>query len=49
MSKYVRLMEEYKMVRHLDKKKAQKLFNELKRMVKDGEVTDKELEGGAYT
>ena len=24
------------------------IFNELKRMMKDGEVTDKELEGGAY-
>ena len=48
MSKYVRLMEEYKMVRHFDEKKAQKLFYELERMIKDGEVSDKELEGGAY-
>ena len=48
MSKYVRLMEEYKMLRHSDKKKAEKIFNELKRMIKDGEVSDKELEGGAY-
>ena len=48
MSKYVRLMEEYKRVRHFDEKKAQKLFDELKRMVEDGEVTDKEIEGGAY-
>ena len=48
MSKYILLMEEYKRVRHFDEKKAQHLFDELKRMVEDGEVTDKEIEGGAY-
>ncbi len=41
-------MEEYKRVRHFDEKKAQELFEELKRMVEDGEVTDKEIEGDAY-
>ncbi len=41
-------MEEYKRVQHFDEKKAQKLLDELERMIKDGEVSDKELEGGAY-
>ena len=31
-----------------DEKKAQKLLDELEQMIKDGEVSDKELEGGAY-
>ena len=48
MSKYVLLMEKYKLLRHHDPEEAEKLLNELMRMVKDGEVTDKELEGGAY-
>ena len=48
MSKYILLMEEYKRVRHFDEKKAQKLLDELERMIKDGEVSDIELEGGAY-
>ena len=41
-------MEEYKRVRHFDEKKAQNLLDELERMIKDGEVSDQELEGGAY-
>ncbi len=48
MSKYVLLIEEYKRVRHYDEKKAEELLNELERMIKDGEVSDKEIEGGAY-
>ena len=48
MSKYVLLMEEYKRVQHYDEKKAEELLNELERMIKDGEVSDKEIEGGAY-
>ena len=48
MSKYVELMETYKELRHYDKDEAQKLLKEAERMVKDGEVSDKELLGGAY-
>ena len=48
MSKYVLLMEKYKLLRQDDPQEAQKLLEEAMRMVKDGEVSDKEIEGGAY-
>tara|TARA_B100000700_G_C14289213_1_gene509616 strand:- start:242 stop:370 length:129 start_codon:yes stop_codon:yes gene_type:complete len=41
-------MEKYKLLRHYDPQEAQELLDEAIRMVKNGEVSDKELEGGAY-
>jgi len=48
-SKYIRLMEEYKLARLKgDEEKANKLYAAARQLVKEGKVTDDEMMAAAY-
>ena len=46
--KYVRMMEQYKMVRKTDREEANKLMEKIRKLAKEGDVSQKAKIAGAY-